>query len=177
MKSVILAMGLLCSAAGAATDEMHWYKTELACADARITVRAFCQETYDPDAMLQRNGLCSRQTLHIERPGRRALKRNLLERQRDTGEVPLLLLSMSCVTAGDKIYLSGAMGNRGNCRECERSVLFGLDGRWKQDGRRWLVGAQEKRAILAHERKWDDSEQISIRNITRDAAYDTAVNQ
>lgn len=105
------------------------------------------------------------------------MKRNLLERQRDNGDVPLLLSSVRCVRVGEKSYLSGRMGNRGNCRECERSVLFGLDGRWKQDGQRWLAGAQEKRAILAHERKWNDSEKISIRNITRDVTYDTAVNQ
>lgn len=177
MKSVILAVGLLGSAAGATADEMHWYKTELACADARITVRAFCEETYRPYATVQFNSLCSRQSLLIERSGHPAALRDLLERQRDDGEAPLLLTSLRCVSAGGKTYLSGLMDNGGNCSSCERSVLIGLDGRWKQHGRRWLVGPEEKRAIVAQQRNWRDSEQVFIPNSTRDTTRHTGADQ
>ncbi|NHZ95904.1 hypothetical protein [Massilia sp. CCM 8734] len=168
MKKVLLAvgLGLLCHAALAAVDDMHWFKTELTCADARLTVRAFCQETYHAGATVQFNSLCSRQSLVIERPGQRAVVRDLLERQSRQGEPPLLLSSLQCVAARGNIYLSGQMGNGGNCPGCERSVLLGLDGRWKRDGPRWLVGAQEKRMIVAQQGRWNDSEQVFITNTT-----------
>lgn len=176
-KLIMLALGLLCSNVGAAVDEMHWFKTELACAGAGITVHAYCQETDNFGEREKHNSLCSRQTMRIELPGRTAVERNLLERQPDTGEVPLLLSSLRCVSAGDKVYLSGLMGNGGNCPECERSVLFGLDGKWKQDGGRWLIGAREKRAILAQQRAWRASEQLFIFNATPDTARDAAEDE
>ncbi len=171
MKRLILAIGLLYSAGALAHNEMHWFKTELTCADARVTVRAFCEETpASPNQTTRFNSLCSRQTLVIERPDQPKVKRNVLERQPDDGEVPLLLSSLRCVAAGEKTYLSGLMDNGGNCNTCERGVLFDLNGRWKRDGQRWLIRGQERRLIEKHQSTWRKAEQVFITNTTRDTA-------
>ena len=171
MKRLILATGLLYSAGALAHNEMHWFKTELTCADARVTVRAFCEETpASPNRAIQYNGLCSRQTLVTERPGRPKVKRNVLERQPVDGEVPLRLASLSCVAAGETTYLSGVMINGGNCNTCERGVLFDLNGRWKRDGQRWLVRGQERRLIEKHQSNWRKIEGVYIPSTTRDTA-------
>jgi len=170
MKVLILAIGLLYSAGALAHNEMHWFKTELTCADARVTVRAYCEETPASNRVIQRNSLCSEQTLVIERPGRPKVERNLLERQPDDGEVPLLLSSVSCIGAGKKAHLSGLMDNGGNCRTCERGVVLDLNGRWKYDGKRWLVRGPERRLIETQERKSHTTERISITNTMRDTA-------
>jgi hypothetical protein len=169
MKKLAFAIGLFYSAGALAVNDMYWFKTELSCADARVTVRAYCEETFHAGRVIQRNSLCSRQTLEIERAGQGKIVRNVLERQpRD--EVPLTLTSLCCAAAGAKPYLYGSMANGGNCEECEREVVFGLDGQWKRDGKRWLVRGAEKRAIGASMEAWRRIEEVDITNTTRDAA-------
>jgi hypothetical protein len=163
----LFAVYFLCISAFAGDErEYFWFKNEVQCADARVVVRSYCEESQATEYMIHSNNMCTEQELTIERPGKRKVRRNLQEHQ---GEEFLLVKSFTCVKGGGTPYLYFGLSNGGNCDTCESDAILDLSGRWKRAGNRWFANKGEKRTILQAMNAWRKIESVRLRNTVRDS--------
>ncbi len=172
MKKIFLL--LLCSVwlhASAATEpEYFWFNNEMQCANAKVTVRSYCEASAPIEgATVQRNSMCTEQQLLIEAPGKKKVRRNLLEHKRRDF---LVAWRLTCSQIGATPYLYLGLANGGNCDTCESDAVLDLSGRWVHDGRRWYAGGAIKRAIISHEGAWYKQDYLHLTNTVVDKDQD-----
>lgn len=165
---------LICSAwidASAASDPQYfWFKNEMQCADAKVTVRSYCEASAPSVyAVVHRNTMCTEQQLLIERPGKKKVRRNLLEHERRDY---LTARSLSCVKSGDTTYLYVSLANGGNCNTCESDAILDMSGRWVRDGRRWFASGAVKRGVNNQQESWYKQDSLRLINTLVDPDQD-----
>lgn len=169
-KNCLIWLALLALGGNAAAEdhEMFWFKNEMQCGAAKVTVRSLCEERDHTGAVVPYNNQCLEQELRIEQPGAKPVKRDLLEREtsKDTFRIATAL---RCTEAGGKQYLHVMIDNGGNCDECETSAVLDLQGHWKRYGKRWLSTPPAERKTMSQQgAKWFQQDPFFLRNITRD---------
>jgi hypothetical protein len=107
------------------------------------------------------------QTLVLERPGKKKIARNLLEKEPSRGYFHSVGL-VRCVAGNSRNYLYLSLDNGGNCSGCENQALMDLDGNWKRYGNRWYARPAEKEDIARHHEAWFKQESILLENKVRD---------
>jgi hypothetical protein len=169
MKTALLALLWAGSAAAlAAEPESFWFRNETKCGEVRVTVRSYCEVAHRENAVMQRNTGCGEQQLVIEQPGKKVVKRDLLEHEPVEDDYHVAD-SLRCVSAGKQRYLVINMSTGGSCDTCELQAVLGLDGRWKRYGDKWTAGAAEQRALRESEATWRKEPVFDLPNNVRES--------
>jgi len=169
MKTALLAALLACSAAAQAADpELFWFRNETRCGEARVTVRSYCEVAHRANAVEQRNTGCGEQQLVIEQPGKKVVKRDLLEHEPVDDDYHIAS-SLRCVEAGKQRYLLINMSTGGSCDTCELEAIVGLDGRWKRYGEKWTASAAEQRDLRQSQGAWGKAPEFDLPNNIRES--------
>lgn len=163
----LLSATLLCACGGAAmaaAPDMFWFKNETQCGDAKVVVRSYCEVAQRTNAVMQVNNGCTEQELVIAQPGKKVVKRDLLEHE-PVGDDFHIASGLRCVEAGTHSYLLVTLDTGGSCDTCEIQALLALDGRWKRYGSKWQsTPASEQHEIRLRESSWKRVPSYPINN-------------
>ena len=167
---LLFCLGWLDAAAAAApASEYFWFKNDMQCAGAKVSVRSYCESTAPREGEVHRNSMCTEQQLLIEAPGKKKIRRNLLEHKRRDY---LVAWRLTCTRSGNTPYLYVGLANGGNCESCESDAVLDLSGRWVHDGHRWFAGGAVQRAIQGHEHAWYKQDYLHLTNTVVDTDQD-----
>lgn len=143
-----------------ATQDLHWYKNEMLCEGVKITVRSFCEDEPNLDV----NTFCTAQSMSLEKNSEKIEIKNILKHEPVGGNYHSLW-TIGCVVAPDNTpYLILGLANGGNCIGCELDAIIGLDGKWKQYGKKWFVTGTEKLRISKNKKNWITKENFLLKN-------------
>jgi hypothetical protein len=147
-----------------ASDNMRWFKNEMMCSNAQVTVRSYCKDDADEPV----NSFCTRQTLRVETLNKNIEVNNLLEKEPSLGNFHVTGLIRCVADTANKPYLYLTLDNGGNCNVCEVSAIIDLDGKWKRYGKRWYVNGKERKEIEMHETAWFKQDSFLLKNKIED---------
>ncbi|MET3135463.1 hypothetical protein AAKU55_005773 [Oxalobacteraceae bacterium GrIS 1.11] len=161
-----LVLFLIVNVSSALDHEMYWFKNETTCFDAKIAIRSFCEVSFNKNATMQWNDVCSEQEIIIEKGSNKKISLNLLAHEPWHGEYHIAT-GLRCIGDGNKYYIYVDYDNGGSCDICEVNAVVDTNGKWKRYGRNWLgTSKQEKINILKKERNWIKTPQFFIPNST-----------
>lgn len=170
MKSIVLAALCSCTALAQA-DEMSWYKHEMDCGGARVTVRTYCELNSGPGVVAERTKGCSRAEVLVSQAGRKPARGDLLQHEPVEDDFHFAE-TLRCVPAGGRHYLHVQLSTGGSCDTCEIDGIMGLDGRWKRFGERWMVAKAERRSLERAAGGWGKVPELDLNTPLRDDRQD-----
>lgn len=170
MKPILLAALWACAALAQA-DEMSWYKHEMDCGGARVTVRTYCELSSGSGVVVERTKGCARAEVQIVQPGKKPARGDLLQYEPVEDDFHFAE-TLRCVPAGGRKYLHVQLSTGGSCDTCETDGVMGLDGRWKRFGERWMASSAERRSLEQAQGKWSKLPELDLNTPQRDARQD-----
>lgn len=170
MKLILLAALWPCTVLAQA-DGMSWYKHEMDCGGARVTVRTYCELNTGPGVVAERTVGCVRAEVQITQAGKKPVKGDLLKYEPVEDDFHFAE-SLRCVPAGGSQYLHVELSTGGGCDTCEIDGVMGLDGRWKRFGGRWMASRAERRILERAQGSWGKVPELDLNTPLRDDRQD-----
>jgi hypothetical protein len=147
-----------------ASDDMRWFKNEMMCSNAQVSVRSYCKDDVDEPV----NSFCTKQTLTVKTIDKKIEINNLLEKEPSLGNFHVVGLIRCVSDSSNRPYLYLTLDNGGNCNSCEVSAIMDLTGKWKRYGKRWFVDGKERKEIARLENTWFKQESFLLKNKLED---------